>query len=54
MKKTASFFQKLIRLADGETLPSSQLRGDWVEDMLADGVLQKQAQIGRASCRERV
>lgn len=43
MKKTASFFQKLIRLADGETLPSSQLRGDWVEDMLADGVLQKQA-----------
>lgn len=43
MKKTASFFLKLIRLAEGETLPSSQLRGDWVEDMLADGVLQKQA-----------
>lgn len=49
MKKTASLFQKLILLSEGGTLPSSQLRGDWVDDMLGDGVLQKHAH-GRHLC----
>ena len=39
MKKTVGLIEKLIRLADGETLPSSTLRGDWFEQMEADGVL---------------
>ena len=49
MKKTVSLFQKLIRLTEGEALPSSQLRGEWVEEMLVDGILQKQAH-GRHLC----
>ena len=39
MKKTAGLIEKLIRLVNGETLPSSSLRGDWFEQMEADGVL---------------
>ena len=39
MKKTAGLIEKLMRLVDGETLPSSTLRGDWFEQMEADGVL---------------
>lgn len=39
MKITPSLIEKLIRLRSGESLPSSALRGDWVEELLADGVL---------------
>lgn len=39
MKKTPSLIEKLQRLADGETLPSSSLRGDWIDQMLEEGVL---------------
>lgn len=49
MKKTVSLFQKLILLSEGGTLPSSQLHGDWVDDMLSDGMLQKQAHGRRLS-----
>lgn len=39
MRKTAALIEKLIRLANGETLPASLLKGDWFEQMRTDGVL---------------
>lgn len=39
MKKTLSLIDKLIRLANGEMLPASSLKGDWFEQMQADGIL---------------
>ena len=39
MKITSSLIDKLIRLRSGESLPSSALRGEWVEELLSDGVL---------------
>lgn len=39
MKITSSLIDKLIRLRSGESLPSSALRGDWVEELLFEGVL---------------
>lgn len=39
MKKNAAFISKLIRLAEGKTLPASSLTGeDWLE-MLEEGIL---------------
>ena len=39
MKKTAALIGKLIRLANGEALPVSSLKGDWFEQMQADDIL---------------
>ncbi len=39
MKITASLIRKFQALAGGQTVPASQLRGSWVDDMLMDGVL---------------
>lgn len=39
MKKTVALMDKFICLAGGEALPASSLKGDWVEQMVADGVL---------------
>lgn len=39
MKLTVALIDKLIRLQNGETLPVSQLKGDWVEELVRDGVL---------------
>lgn len=39
MKITLALVEKVIRLRDGETLPASQLRGEWVEELVRDGVL---------------
>lgn len=39
MKKTVALIDKLIRLADGESVPASSVRGDWFEQMRADGIL---------------
>ena len=39
MKKTVGLIEKWIRLANGEALPSSSLKGEWFEQMLADGIL---------------
>ena len=39
MKKTAALIEKLIRLANGEPLPASALKGDWFDQMQADGIL---------------
>ena len=39
MKITASLIDKLIRLRNGESLPASQLRGEWVSELESDGVI---------------
>lgn len=39
MKITQALIGKLIRLRDGEALPASALKGDWVETFLREGVL---------------
>ena len=39
MKITVALIDKLIRLRNGEPLPASQLKGDWIEDLVHDGVL---------------
>lgn len=51
MKKTVGLIEKLIRLVNGETLPSSTLRGDWFEQMEADGVLVTVTHGSRKSMR---
>ena len=49
MKITSSLIDKLIRLRSGESLPSSTLRGEWVEELLSDGVLISRSR-GSRSC----
>ena len=39
MKITASLIDKLIRLRKGESIPASQLRGEWVSELESDGVI---------------
>ena len=39
MKITTALIDKLIRLRNGESLPASQLRGEWVDEMLSEGIL---------------
>jgi len=39
MNITVALIDKLLRLRNSESLPSSSLRGEWVEELLRDGVL---------------
>ncbi len=39
MKITTSLIEKLIRLRNGESIPASQLRGEWVSELESDGVI---------------
>ena len=39
MKITKGLIDKLIALIDGESLSSSGLKGEWVEDLIRDGIL---------------
>ena len=39
MKITVSLIDKLIRLRNGESMPASQLRGEWVSELESDGVI---------------
>lgn len=39
MKITVALIDKLIRLRDGESLPASQLHGEWLDELIRDGVL---------------
>lgn len=39
MKITLPLIEKLLRLRSGESLPASSLRGEWVEELLREGVL---------------
>lgn len=47
MKITLSLIDKLLRLRSGESLPASALRGEWVEELLRDGVLVSRSQGSR-------
>ena len=49
MKITSSLIDKLIRLRSGESLPSSALRGEWVEELLSDGVFISRSHGSRSS-----
>ena len=49
MKITTSLIDKLIRLRMGETLPSSAIRGEWVDELLRDGVLISRSHGSRRS-----
>ena len=51
MKKTATLIEKLIRLANGDTLPASSLRGAWFEQMQDDGILLATAHGSRKTLR---
>lgn len=51
MKKTAILIEKLIRLANGDVLPASSLKGDWFEQMQEDGILLATAHGSRKSLR---
>lgn len=39
MRITQTLVDKLLRLKRGESIPASSLRGDWVEELLRDGVI---------------
>lgn len=39
MKITVALIDKLIRLRDGDSLPASQLHGEWIEELIRDGIL---------------
>lgn len=39
MKITRGLIDKLIALRDGESLPASGLTGEWVEELIRDGIL---------------
>ena len=39
MKLTLALIHKLKRLANGDALPASQLKGDWVEDLKQENLL---------------
>lgn len=51
MKKTVAVIDKMIRLANGEVLPASNLKGDWFEQMQADGILVTMTHGSRKSLR---
>lgn len=51
MKKTVALIDKFISLANGEALPASSLRGDWIEQMLEDGVLMVTSHGSRKTLR---
>ena len=51
MKKTVALIDKLIRLAGGEALPASSLKGDWFDQMQAEGILVAVTHGSRKSLR---
>ena len=51
MKKTVALIDKLIRLAGGEALPASTLKGDWFDQMQAEGILVAVTHGSRKSLR---
>ncbi len=50
-KRSAALIQKLIRLANGDALPASSLKGDWFEQMQEDGILLAKVHGSRKSLR---
>lgn len=51
MKITIALIDKLIRLRNGESLPASQLRGEWVDELLHEGILVSTSHGSRSTLR---
>ncbi|MGM9833374.1 MAG: hypothetical protein ACI31A_06780 [Candidatus Limisoma sp.] len=51
MKITIALIDKLIRLRNGETLPASQLRGEWIDELLREGILVNTSHGSRRTLR---
>ena len=51
MKLTLALVQKLQRLAGGETIPASLLRGEWVDELIQEQILQTEAHGTKRSYR---
>ena len=51
MKLTLALVQKLQRLANGETIPASQLRGEWVDELIQEHILQTETHGTKRSYR---
>lgn len=51
MKITTALIDKLIQLRNGESLPASQLRGEWVDEMLSEGLLVSSSHGSRRTLR---
>lgn len=51
MKLTSGLIDKLIRLRDGEAIPSSHLKGEWVDDFLRDRIIISTSNGSRKSYR---
>ncbi len=51
IKRSATLIEKLIRLANGDALPASSLKGEWFEQMREDGILLVTAHGSRKSLR---
>ena len=51
MKTTTALIDKLIRLAAGESLPASGLRGEWVDELLREGILVSTSHGSRSTLR---
>lgn len=51
MRLTSSLIDKLIRLRNGESIPSSQLKGEWVDELLRDRIIISTSSGSRKSYR---
>lgn len=51
MKVTKGLIDKLIALRDGESLPASALKGEWVEELIRDGILVSSSRGSRRSLK---
>jgi len=49
MKLTAALIRRWMLLAQGETLPAGKMKGNWVEEMLDEGVLISSTRKSRVS-----
>lgn len=49
MKITKGLVNKLIALRDGESLPASGLKGEWVDELIRDGILVSSSRGSRRS-----
>lgn len=51
MKVTRGLIDKLIALRDGKSLPSSGLKGDWVDELIKDRILVNSSRGSKSSLR---
>ena len=51
MKVTKGLIDKLIALRNGDSLPASGLKGEWVEEMIRDGILVSSSRGSRGSLK---